>query len=114
MIKKFLTAFTKQIFTDNFINIFSHAFRKNKNRLLLTNIQSLGSIYYLFLYQLKTKIKFSLSSISSGLEFRYESYTGLYKTELIVFKNIKCAGEMLSNLSNDCFQIKGFFLTLNI
>ena len=73
MIKKFLTAFTNQIFTDNFISIFTHAFRKNKNRLPLRNIQSLGSIYYIFLYQLKTKIKFLLSSISSGLE--YESYT---------------------------------------
>ena len=75
MIKKFLTAFTNQIFTNNFINIFTHAFKKNKNRLPLTNIQSLGSIYYLFLYQLKTKIKFFLSSMSSGLEFQNESYT---------------------------------------
>ena len=44
---------------------------------------------------------FILSSVSSGLEFWSVNSTSLYEnSELKVFKNIKCFGEIYSNWPN--------------
>ena len=49
---------------------------------------------------------FSLSSISSGLEFWSVNHTSLYEnSELNDFRNIKCSGEILSNWPNNLLGI---------
>ena len=45
---------------------------------------------------------FILSSIASGWEFWSVNHTSIYgNSELQVFKNIKCFGEIFSNWPND-------------
>ena len=50
---------------------------------------------------------FTLSSISSGLEFWSVNHTSIHdNSELKVFKNIKFLSELSNNWPNDLFRMK--------
>ena len=74
----------------------------------LTCIRSLDSIVYLISYvkhQLTTKVKFILSSISSGLEFWSVNHVSLYEnSELNFLKDITFFSEISDNWPIDLFE----------
>ena len=63
-------------------------------------------IIFIYLHQLIIKVKFILSSICNGLEFRSVNHESINKnSELNVFKIINYDGEVSSSCPNDLFGI---------
>ena len=104
MVTMFFTIYTV---LQIFINLFAHIFSKREKTEPLTFL-SQSSIEYLFLYfiyYLTTKIKFILSSITSGLEFWSVNHTSVYEnSELNGFRNINFVSEISNSGLNNLFQ----------
>ena len=110
MIKKFLAAFTTQVFTYLFTNIFS---KKHKSiafyKYSISWLKWIANYFLYFTLWLITKVMFILSSISSSLEFWSVNHTSIYENSwLNAFKNIYFLGEISSNWPRDFLGIDSY------